>query len=355
MTDNENIELEDSPEEEIQEASAEVDQPDEKKSEQSVAAAQKGGKVAPKRSAAGGASDNTTQDPMPKTKGGMLNAMYLKASKMNKADLTKAYTAMHGTNESVEEEDFVDADDIEIQNNDFSQDIDALVESEATLSAEFKTKAATIFEAALKSKLSEEIDLIEEQYKTELSEEIAATKAELVEKVDNYLNYVVENWMEENKLAIQGGLRTEIAEGFMNSLKGLFEESYIEVPESKVDLVDDLSSQVDELEEQLNKQTEQAIEQSAELEELKRDNIVREHSNDLAETQVEKLKKLAEDIDFVNEETFSEKVKTIKESYFKKSTQSVSEEDNPSENEAPALDASDPMAKYLEAIRKTEK
>ena len=352
MTDNENIELEDSPEEEIQEAS--MDKDPEAASIKSVKDAEKKGATAPKRSAAGGASDNTNQDPMPKTKGGMLNAMYLKASKMNKADLTKAYTAMHGTNESVEE-DFVDADDIEIQNNDFSQDIDALVESEATLSAEFKTKAATIFEAALKSKLSEEIDLIEEQYKTELSEEIAATKAELVEKVDNYLNYVVENWMEENKLAIQGGLRTEIAEGFMNSLKGLFEESYIEVPESKVDLVDDLSSQVDELEEQLNKQTEQAIEQSAELEELKRYNIVREHSDGLAETQVEKLYKLAEDIDFIDEETFSEKVKTIKESYFKKSTQSVSEEDNPSESEAPALDASDPMAKYLEAIRKTEK
>ena len=352
MTDNENIELEDSPEEEIQEAS--MDKDPEAASIKSVKDAEKKGATAPKRSAAGGASDNTTQDPMPKTKGGMLNAMYLKASKMNKADLTKAYTAMHA-NESVDVEDFVDADDIEIQNNDFSQDIDALVESEATLSAEFKTKAATIFEAALKSKLSEEIDLIEEQYKTELSEEIAATKAELVEKVDNYLNYVVENWMEENKLAIQGGLRTEIAEGFMNSLKGLFEESYIEVPESKVDLVDDLSSQVDELEEQLNKQTEQAIEQSAELEELKRYNIVREHSDGLAETQVEKLYKLAEDIDFIDEETFSEKVKTIKESYFKKSTQSVSEEDNPSESEAPALDASDPMAKYLEAIRKTEK
>jgi len=352
MTDNENIELEDSPEEEIQEAS--MDKDPEAASIKSVKDAEKKGATAPKRSAAGGASDNTTQDPMPKTKGGMLNAMYLKASKMNKADLTKAYTAMHA-NESVDVEDFVDADDIEIQNNDFSQDIDALVESEATLSAEFKTKAATIFEAALKSKLSEEIDLIEEQYKTELNEEIAATKAELVEKVDNYLNYVVENWMEENKLAIQGGLRTEIAEGFMNSLKGLFEESYIEVPESKVDLVDDLSSQVDELEEQLNKQTEQAIEQSAELEELKRYNIVREHSDGLAETQVEKLYKLAEDIDFIDEETFSEKVKTIKESYFKKSTQSVSEEDNPSESEAPALDASDPMAKYLEAIRKTEK
>ena len=141
-------------------------------------------------------------------------------------------------NESVEmEEDEVISESPEV---DTTAELDALVESEATLSDEFKTKTATIFEAAVKTKVSEEIDRLEEQYKEELEEEVSSTKSDLVEKVDNYLNYVVETWMEENQIAIQNGLRNEIAENFMNKLKDLFTESYIEVPESKVDLVDEL-------------------------------------------------------------------------------------------------------------------
>jgi hypothetical protein len=132
---------------------------------------------------------------------------------------------------------------------DFSDDLEALVSEEATLSEGFKDKAALIFEAAISSKVAEEVARLEEQYAEDLAEEIKTTKEDLVEKVDNYLNYVVENWMEENKLAIQSGLRAEIAEGFMNSLKDLFVESYIEVPESKVDLVDGLADEVKELEE----------------------------------------------------------------------------------------------------------
>ncbi|HCI91705.1 MAG TPA: hypothetical protein DHV60_04035, partial [Verrucomicrobiales bacterium] len=126
-------------------------------------------------------------------------------------------------------------------NGDFSEDLNALVESEATLSEEFKAKTAVIFEAAVKQKLSEEIDRLETEYQQQLDEEIQTTKSDLVEKVDGYLNYVVEQWMEDNKLAIQTGLRAEIAEGFMDKLKDLFVESYVEVPESKVDLVDELA------------------------------------------------------------------------------------------------------------------
>ena len=358
MTDKDNIEI-DSPEEEIQEASVEeaVDPKDAEAA--SVAAADKAadaGKTAPARKMAGGtAADNTTKDPAPKlgTKAGIINAMFNKMNNMSKKQLADMYGNYSESTEIDEDEDTEAVREVET-NVDFSNDLNALVESEATLSAEFKTKAATIFEAALNTKLSEEIDRIEDQYKNELSEEITATKAELVEKVDNYLNYVVENWMEENKLAIQSGLRTEIAEGFMNNLKDLFTESYIEVPESKVDLVDDLSGQVAELEEQLNNQTEQSINQLAELEDLKRDSIIREACKGLAETQVEKLLKLAESVDFENEETFTNKVNTLKENYFKTKTQVVSEE-QVDEDDSTVVAPSGSMDQYLEAIRKTDK
>ena len=356
MTDKDNIEI-DSPEEEIQEASVEeaVDPKDAEAA--SVAAVDKAadaGKTAPARKMAGGtAADNTTKDPMPKTKAGMINAMFSKMNNMSKKQLADMYGNYSESTEIDEDENTEAVREVET-NVDFSNDLDALVESEATLSAEFKTKAATIFEAALKTKLSEEIDRIEDQYKNELSEEITATKAELVEKVDNYLNYVVENWMKDNKLAIQSGLRTEIAEGFMNNLKDLFTESYIEVPESKVDLVDDLSDQVAELEEQLNKQTEQSMNQSAELESLKRDSVIREACKGLAETQVEKLIKLAENVDFEDEESFTNKVNTLKENYFKTKTQNVSEEQVDEDESTPVV-ASGAMDKYLEAIRKTDK
>lgn len=235
---------------------------------------------------------------------------------------------------------------------DFSDDLNALVAEEATLSEGFKDKAAVIFEAAIKSKLAEEVDRLEQEYQSELQEEIARTREELVEKVDSYLNYVVENWMEENKLAIQAGLRTEIAEGFMNSLKNLFTESYIEVPESKVDLVDELAAANAELEEQANAAQANAMKLAEELEGYKREAIIREAARDLAETQVEKLKSLAENVDFESEAAFSKKVAALKESYFaKKSTQT--QEEIAEDVDQPVVEVNESMAAYLKAIRKT--
>lgn len=237
---------------------------------------------------------------------------------------------------------------------DFSEDLNALVESEATLSEEFKAKTAIIFEAAVKTKLSEEIDRLETEYQQQLDEEIQATKEDLVEKVDGYLNYVVEQWMEDNKLAIQTGLRTEIAEGFMDKLKDLFVESYVEVPESKVDLVDELAEANEELEEQVNVATAKFIELAEELEGYKREAVIREASKDLAETQVEKLKSLAENVDFEDEDTFASKVKTIKESYFsKKTTESIIEESIDDEAADSEVEVSPMMEQYLQAIRKS--
>ena len=239
---------------------------------------------------------------------------------------------------------------------DFSDDLNAIMANEATLSEEFKEKTAVIFEAAIKSKLAEEVDRLEEKYNEELEAEINSTKEELVEKVDSYLNYVVEQWMEDNKVAVETGLRTEIAEKFMNSLKDLFTESYIEVPESKVDLVDELAETVEELEEKLNTQTGQAIAMAEELETYKRNAIIAEAAKDLAETQVEKLKSLVDDIDFDDEETFASKVATVKESYFTK-TASVSESADfeSDDDDGETVEVSGSMAQYINALNKTSK
>lgn len=239
---------------------------------------------------------------------------------------------------------------------DFSEDLNALVESEATLSDEFKAKTAVIFEAAVKSKLAEEINRLETEYQTQLDEEIQATKEDLVEKVDSYLNYVVENWMKENELAIQSGLRAEIAEGFMEKLKDVFTESYVEVPESKIDLVDELAAANDELEEQVNEATAKALKLTEELEGYKREAIIREASRDLADTQVEKLTKLAESIDFESEEDFAAKVATLKESYFKaKPAASPISEDSEDDAADDAIELTGSMADYVSALRKTIK
>lgn len=239
---------------------------------------------------------------------------------------------------------------------DFSDDLEALISEEATLSEGFKGKAAIIFEAAIKSKLTEEIERLEENYEVLLQEEVDSFKADMVEKVDGYLNYVVENWMKENEVAIHNGLRSEIAEEFMDKLQALFVESYIAVPDSKVDLVDDLAEQNEALEASLNEQTEAMIAMKEELESYKRYEVIREAARGLAETEVEKLVKLSEDLDFGSEEEFAAKVKTIKEAYFKKATKtSPSLVESVDETESEEVQLSGNMAAYINALRKTNK
>ena len=329
--------------------------------EKSVAATDKAGDAtgsAPKRSAPGGASDASNAEPskLPGTKSGMINAMYHKMNGMSTKEMKKLMNMYHENQYKMEGVQYESTDTEPAINYqaDFSGDLDALISNEATLSEEFKDKAAVIFEAAIKSKLSDEIDRLEEKYNEELSAEVDATKADLVEKVDNYLNYVVENWMTENQVAIQQGLRTEIAENFMTSLKDLFTESYIDVPESKVDLVDELSGTVDELEEKLNSTTAKAIEMAEQLEGYQKEAIIREASKDLADTQVEKLKKLVEDIDFESEESFSKKVSIVKESHFSKKV-TESKADDIDESFDDEVETSDVMAQYISAIKKQTK
>ena len=305
----------------------------------------------PKAAAPGG--PGAAAEPMPKTKAGIINAMYGKMNAMKKTELQQSYDKMMGKAESVE-----DGDTPTLVEYDYNGELDALVESEATLSEEFKAKTAIIFEAALKSKLSSEIDRLEENYKTEVEEAITEQNSAMVDKVDSYLNYVVENWMDENKLAVQAGLRTEIAENFMSSLKDLFTESYITVPDTKVDLVDEQSELIAELEEKLNDQTGKSIAMSEEIENFKRASIVAEAAKGLADTQIEKLHSLTDDVTFEDEASFSQKVATIKETYFKtntaKTTESIieSEEDI---HEGVVTEETGAMAQYLSAIRKSAK
>lgn len=243
----------------------------------------------------------------------------------------------------------------DVESYDFADDLSALVESEATLSDEFKAKSAIIFETAINSKISEKIEELEEDYQERLETELNETREDMIDKVDSYLNYVVENWMTENELAIEQGLRTEIAEDFMGSLKDLFVESYIEVPESKVDLVDSLAEQVEELEDTLNTRTAEVIEMTEALERHERNEIIREHSYGLADTEIEKLNSLVESLDFEDAETFASKVKTVKESYFKKEVVGDQEEIIEDYSADETVETNGIMGSYLSAIKKTNK
>ena len=317
---------------------------------ESIASVDKATKDSPDNSAKNKASI------APKTKAGMISAMVTHMQAMKKVDMQNMYNS-YMNNESVEETDEIIAEESveKVDAVDTAKaELDTLVNNEATLSEEFKEKTAVIFEAAVKSKLSDEIDRLETQYKEELEEEVSSTKSELVEKVDSYLNYVVENWIKENEIAIENGLRTEIAEGFMDKLKDLFTESYIQVPESKVDLVDELAEQVEELETKLNETTQKVIDQSGEIEEMTKDRIINESASDLADTQVEKLKSLVNDLDFESEEKYAEKVNTIKEAHFSQETGSseespIVEEDGHDE----VMETSPNMDKYITALQKT--
>lgn len=309
---------------------------------------------------------------VPKTKAGVIQAAVEMLKKARKEDAQKLFAKMTKMDES-EDDGSVDkavnaapkAKDpkakpsdakAKIESVDFDEDLDALVAEEATLSDEFRGKAGAIFEAVLTSKLSSEIDRLEGEYAQNLEEEVTDIQNGLVEKVDSYLNYVVENWMKDNELAVTEGLRTEIAEEFMSSLQTVFKEHYIEVPEGKDDLVEDLNSQVSELEEQLNKSTEDSIELFNKVQSYERAEVVREASSGLAETEAEKLASLVEDIDFDNKENFEMKVTTVKESYFKTEVnESVDEVDSLLGEDNQEVDLSDAMARYTQAITKFNK
>ena len=238
---------------------------------------------------------------------------------------------------------------------DVKEHVDALVAGDDSLSEEFKQKAATVFEAAIKSKVKEIAEDIQADYDKKLTEETSKSKDELVEKVDSYLAYVVEEWMKENELALERGIKGEIAEDFIGGLKKLFEDHYIDVPDEKYNVLEDQSSKIEELNKKLNESIEKNVELSKENGKLQRQDIIDEASKELAETQKEKFNKLAEEVEYSNEEDFKTKVATIKESYFgkKESTSEIDDVAAESNAEQPQ-DLTNAMAAYSAAISKTK-
>jgi len=198
---------------------------------------------------------------------------------------------------------------------DITEDVDALLAGE-NLSEEFKTKAAVIFEAAVNARVQSISEQVQEKLVQQFDEEFDTYKQELAERVDDYLNYVVEQFMEENKLAVEQGLRAEITESFINGMKNLFEDHYIDIPEEKVDLVSELADKVTSLEDQLNEQINKSVDLNKELNEHKKMEAIHAVCEGLTQTQVEKVVSLAEGVDFTTQEEFVEKLEMIKESYF---------------------------------------
>ncbi len=242
---------------------------------------------------------------------------------------------------------------------DLTADVKALVSSDADLSEEFKEKAATIFETAVRTRIKEQTKILEAKYEEKLSTEKETVKEAMVAKVDSYLNYVVEEWMKENELAVERGIRTEIAEDFITGLKGLFKEHYIEVPEEKYNVLEDLTNQVKDLEGKLNEQIEKNVNLSKAVSESERRNIIADVAADLADTETEKFEKMAENVEYESAPKFREKLETVKESYFPKTkideAASKDEVDSVAANEPADFSRSgksDAMAAYTAAISK---
>ena len=287
--------------------------------------------------------------------------------KVKKAADPKAKKVAAGYNMKMGDEAKVKKEDVEkdekeestldsrLASIDVSEDVDALVNGQE-LSEEFKNKAKTIFEAAVKSKIRSEVERIEEESKKETETQMESFKSDLTEKVDNYLNYVVEQWLKDNELAIERGLKGEIAEDFISGLKTLFEEHYIDVPNEKYDVLESQSEKIDELEKKLNEQVEKNAELNGKVSGMVRDSLIAEVSADLADTEVEKFKELAKDAEFTTEESFKEKLETLKESYFPKKNVVSESVDSESENsEVESKEISGSMAAYMAAITKTKK
>ena len=308
---------------------------------------------------------------MPKTKSGMIQAMYDMMNKKKKSEIAASYgkmmAAMNGKDhddmkkEAEDEHDDEDkkkmkeAVDQRVQSIDVSADVEALTSGDSSLSEEFKSKAATIFEAAVKSKVKAEIERLEGEYTNELAEAKDQVKDDLTTKVDNYLNYVVEQWMADNELAIEKGIKGEIAEDFIGGLKQLFEDHYIDVPEEKYDVLEAKEKELEELKGKVNEMTEKSIEDKKVIDGYTKDEIFEETVDGLADTEKEKMKSLVEDISYDGADEYKKKLDTIKDSYFgtKKeapATENVDTVNEDSNDGNTVTDMSSSMARYTAAI-----
>lgn len=302
------------------------------------------------------------------TKMGMINAMVKKMSRMNKEAIYAMNTYMNNgmkkpmgeeTTTETEETNEVPSQEYKVtpQDIDIKDDVKALFGNE-DLSEEFKEKAATVFETAVVTKINEHIDIYNTTVQSSYEADVKTIKEEMAEKMDSYMDYVVEQWADENKLAIEQGLKAELTEDFMKGLKGLFEEHYIDIPEEKVDVVEELAAKNEELQSQLNAEIERNVEIKKDLDENSREKMVSSVSEGLTETQKDKFKTLAEGIEFSDKETYQKKLETIKESYFVEETQKevtspIGDTEEPLDEEVKQPKGS--MAGYVNAISRITK
>ena len=301
----------------------------------------------------------------PKTKKDLMAAMHKEMAHMKKADLQAAYMGMMKAKEGAHDEDEEQMEQLKKQKAEIDEriksisvkeDMEVLMGADDSLSEEFKFKAATIFEAAVKSKIRSEIERINEEVRSEKETEIETFKEDLTEKVDSYLDYVVDEWNKENELAIERGLKGEIAEDFISGLKQLFEDHYIDVPDEKYDVLEAQSDKISELEDRLNEEIERNLKLRESNSSLVRESVISEVSEDLADTEIEKFKSLTEDVEFNNEDNFRNKLDALKESYFPKTvveqTATFDDEDG---STAQDIDTTDAMSAYMSAISRNKK
>lgn len=265
----------------------------------------------------------------------------------SKGNLSQEEVEVEEDEETIEEQEVVE----EVEDFDVKAELEAIFGD--GLTEDFRAKATSIFEAAVIARVNSEMEKISEELQEQKNAEVEQLKESLVEKIDSFLNYVVEQWMEENELAIERGLRAEIAEDFMKGLQGLFKEHYIEVPEEKYDVLEDLQARVDDLESKLQESVEAKQELAEEIKFLKKETILAEMTGDLADTEVEKLCTLLEGISFESEELFREKVKVVKENYFPKSVKAASEDSVLAEETL--TESSDIIQRYAEALGRSAK
>tara|TARA_B100000242_G_scaffold64179_1_gene39379 strand:+ start:234 stop:1268 length:1035 start_codon:yes stop_codon:yes gene_type:complete len=299
-----------------------------------------------------------TSDSMEGAKG-TKNAGKSAAAPVGKAPVpsTKPSDASAKMEETESNDETISEEETSETKYDFTQDVDALVSGEE-LSEEFRVKAATIFEAAVTARVNEESKALQEAFEESLTEEVEKIKTDLAEKVDDYVSYATKQWIEENALAVEHGIKNEMAESFFNGLKDLYVEHNFSVPEEKFNLLDGMTGELDEMEKKLNEQIDTNIALQKRIGEYTRMEIVNDAATGLAETQKEKLASLAEGVEFENEEDFRNKIETIKESYFTRKAEVAEEAKEPTEEASQPLvesNVSGTMGKYVDALARWSK
>jgi hypothetical protein len=280
------------------------------------------------------------------------------AASADTQDTMKKMSEEEETDEEIIAEKMHDDEKKEMMKKKMKEDIDALFSDDSTISEEFKSKAATIFEARVLDRVQQIEEEVETKYASMLEEAVTEIKADLTTKVDDYLNYVVEQWLADNEIAIESGLRAELTEDFIAGLRNLFAEHYIDVPTEKVDLVDELAGKVEELEGKLNEEIERGVGFAKALVESRKNEITREVCDGLTTTQIEKIKSLAESVEFSTEDEYKNKIETIRENYFPSGVKKADEEqlhEKVEDTDAKKVDINDPLvAMVSQAISKTK-